>query len=847
MEKHLQKPDPMQAVYAAGKPIRRGKKSFLLAVGITAGSLLALSLGAGIWAYRQLSASLPQMAGSQVLPGLSDDVRIERDHWGVPRIRGKSRTDCARATGFLHAQERFFQMDLLRRRAAGELSALFGSRAVEMDKSARLFRFRSLAERIVRELPETERRVLEAYTGGVNDGLSALKSPPFEYLVLRIDPVFWRSEDSVLVLASMFFTLQSGNLSRESRIGLLRDTLPPALVAFLLSPAREWEAPLLGELSAPPVVPGPDVMDLRKMPPAPGPAASILTGRQEMASSAVNALPFPFPDILFPANHEEASLRGSNNWALSGAHTASGVPLVANDMHLGIAVPNTWYRASIEWRTAEKSHRVSGVTLPGTPILVAGSNGMVAWAFTNATGDFGDLVLLDADPADPQRYRTPDGSLPFIRHRERIEVKGGTEEILEVKETIWGPVYDTDQGGRARAACWVPARPGGMNIGLIGFESAATLEQLLERAHGAGIPAQNLTAGDRSGRIAWTIAGRIPKRTGLDGQQPLSWADGSRRWDGWLEEARYPRVVDPPSGRLWTANNRLVDGEMLRILGDGGYDLGARARQIRDGLMSLEKAAPADMLTIQLDDRVIFLERWRDLALRVLSPEACSSSPSRREFRRLAEQSWSGRASVESVGYRLIRVFRQEAAGLALEPLLKLAFQGDARRRTLALQGISSAEGPLWALVSEQPLHLLDSRFARWDNLLLAAVDQACSALTAEGRALAERTWGEANTLRMMHPLGNAIPWIGHRLHIPPLPLPGDSHMPRVQSAGSGASERFAVSPGHEEEGYFHMPGGQSGHPLSPHYADGHGSWARGEPNPFLPGPPENVLVLTPR
>ncbi len=810
---------------------RRGRLRRALAV--TAGVAVVAVLGAGGWIRYELAGSLPRLDGRYALTGLTGPITVDRDLDGVPTIRGRSRIDVARATGFVHAQERFFQMDLSRRQAAGELSALIGPQTLDADRAARLHRMRAHAADAVAAASPGERALLEAYVAGVNAGLRALRTLPFEYLLLRVAPAPWTAEDSVLVLASMFFSLQESTAARESRVALTEDLLPPPLASFLLAPAGDWEAPIAGGLSPRVPVPGADVINLR---------SAAAGARAPAVRPAGSGSP-----LAWLAGFDD-EIRGSNNWALSGAHTANGAALVADDMHLRIAVPNTWFRASFEWVDAAGAHRVTGVTLPGVPSVVVGSNGALAWGFTNATGDFSDLVLIDPDPRSPDRYLTPDGSQEYVRHRETLAVRGGTSAALDVRETIWGPIVDTDHRGRQRAVCWVPARPGGMNLRLFALETASTIDGVFAIAHDAGIPAQNLVVGDRNGRIAWTIAGRIPRRVeGFDGRVPASWSDGTRGWAGWLASDAYPRVVDPPSGRLWTANNRLVDGDMLRTIGDGGFDLGARARQIREDLQPLERATPADMLRVHLDDRAVFLTRWRDLALRTLTPAAVAGHAARREFRRLIDTTWTGRASVESAAYRLVRAFRLEAATLALRPLLAPALSADRRPATTVTAWVRTIEAPVWTLVSEQPPHLLDPAYASWSDVLLAAIDRTCEVLTVDGGRLADRTWGEANTARIGHPLAAAIPMAGTWLNMPGDPLPGDSNMPRVQSPSGGASERLAVSPGHEADGYFHMPGGQSGHPLSPYYRRGHAAWVAGTPTPFLPGPAASTLILEPR
>jgi penicillin amidase len=807
---------------------------------VVGGTVAAVALaGGGSLGYfhARMRASLPLLRGERPLAGLGAAVRIERDAHGVPVVRGKSRLDVARATGFLHAQERFFQMDLLRRSPAGELAALIGKAALELDRDARGLRLRQVARRALSHLRADERDLLAAYGDGVNAGLKALGAPPFEYLALRASPRPWRPEDSLLCTLAMYRDLQGRQPWQDSVRGLLREALAPELAAFVAPVGTEWDAPVEGAPIPLAPLPGPEVVDLRRAKPA---------------AAAAAAGPAPRPDALAlalglrtDAADEPDFARGSNNWAVAGSHSAHGGALLADDMHLGISVPNTWYRVSLVFPGADGERRVTGVSLPGAGVVVAGSNGQVAWGFTNSEGDWADLVLLEPDPKNPDAYRTPEGPRLLERATETIEVKGDEPETLAVESTIWGPVVDRDDQGRRRALAWVALREGGLNAALFRMEAVSSLDEAQALAPEAGIPHQNFVVADAQGRIGWTIIGRIPRRIGMDGSVPVSWADGTKGWAGWLDPAEHPRVADPPSGRIWTANARVVSGDKLAKVGVGGYDLGARQGQIRDALLATAKASEADMLRIQLDDRALLLARWQRLLLETLTPEAVAQDPRRGEARRLVD-AWGARASVDSVGYRLVRAFRDKVLGRTLDLLLAPARARDPKRFRPGAAPNSRWEGPVWALVTERPQHLLDPRFASWDALLLDAFDAVIAELTEGGRALAGRTWGERNTSLVRHPLARAVPALSRFLDMPRLPLPGDNHMPRFQSPSAGASERFAVSPGREERGYFHMPCGQSGHPLSPHYADGHDAWAKGEPTPFLPGPAVHVLTLVP-
>ncbi len=794
-----------------GTPARRGWRL----AGSALAALVLLVAAAAVWAWSQLSASLPQLDGSVPQAGLSAAVTVERDALGVVTVRGGGRPDVARGLGFVHAQDRFFQLDLARRQAAGELAELVGPAALPADRQARLHRFRDRARRALAAMNGGDRGILEAYVEGVNAGLAALRAKPWEYLLLAAEPEPWRLEDTVLVVHSMYFQLNDELARRESARGLIHDLLGGEMFAFLAPLGDPWDSPIFGEPYPPPPLPA---------------AAPASHSSPDEAAVALRRPPAQPP------------ITGSNNWAVAGTRTTHGGAIVANDMHLPIRVPHVWYRASLVYPAPDGGTvRITGVTLPGTPAVVVGSNGSVAWGFTNTWGDWEDLVELEPDPADPDgAYLTPDGPRRFERHQETLRVKGGDDEPLEVLETIWGPVVDTDHRGRRRALRWIAHDPRAVNLDLMRLETAAGVEQAVAAANQVGAPPQNFVVADRDGRIAWTVMGPIPRRFGHDGRRPSSWAAGDRGWDGYLEPADYPRVVDPPSGRLWTANGRAVSGEMERLIGLGSYVQGARGGQIRDRLAALERASEADMLAIQLDDEALFLARWRELLLSVLGD--APSDPRRAELRRQVE-GWGGHASVDSVGYRMVRAFRSLLAQRVFERLTAACKAADPGFDYLALQ---LWEGPLWRLVEERPAALADPELG-WEAEIDAAVDDLLGYfLTGGSTSLAGRTWGDRNTARVEHPFSRLLPFARQMLDMPATPLPGDSHMPRYQSPTEGASQRMAVSPGREAEGYLHMPVGQSGHPLSPHYGDMHRAWETGEPTPFLPGPAVHTLVLEP-
>ena len=772
-------------------------------------------------AYLCLRGSLPKLEGRLSVSGVSAPVTVTRDARGVPTIEARNRADLAWATGFLHAQDRFFEMDLSRRLAAGELAELVGPVALEQDRKARLFRFRSLAREVIAQANPQQRALLEAYTRGVNAGLAGLRARPWEYWLLGQPPAPWRTEDAILVSYAMWWDLQANDLRRsilrrevDARLGGPTCAGGWKCALQFLYPARtEWDAP---DVSAPEPPPSPA--------PVPGPSAL------DVRSAG-----------LAPPQHSgagEAPVLGSNNWAVAGRLTSSGAALIANDMHLTQRVPAIWYHARL---TIPGVLDLSGVTLPGTPLLVAGSNGHIAWGFTNSYGDWVDVQRVECSAVDEHGMRTPQGVVALTVQREQIQVHGAAAQVELVRSGPAGLLLRVDESAHACwFGTWLALVPAATNLNLIGLEQATTVAQALDLAPQIGIPGQNAVLGDREGHIGWTIFARIPRDAGAQrAAAPL----------GWTGVADHPRILDPPLGRLWSANARVAsDPRQLELIGGdlaslgAEYDLGARAGQIRDDLMALSgDIKPADMLHIQLDDRALFLARWRGLLLGLLDEKSLQARAGRAEFRRLIAQ-WEPRASVDSVGYRLVRAYHEHVQQAVWDSILQ-ALQIRIDRESWPP---AQFEGPLWRLVTQKPLHLLAQPYASWDEFLLEEVDATLADLAARCPQLARCTWGARNVVRIRHPLSGALPGLARFLDMPVLQLPGDHDMPRVQEGEVGASERFAVSPGHEAEGYFELPGGQSGHPLSPYYRSGFLGWARGEAPPFLPGPARHTLTLVP-
>jgi len=778
-------------------------------------ALLALALLAVAAAWFAVRASIAHDDGRRELAGLAAEVSVSRDALGVLTIEAADARDAARALGYAAAQERYFEMDLLRRSAAGELAELFGKAALTIDRERRLHRFRARSRAALDgDLDPAMRARLAAYVEGVNAGLSDLAVRPWPYLLLREAPAPWREEDSLLVGYAMFFDLQGRAPARELSLARLRRELPPAYAAFLLAAGSEWDAPIIGGPLPLPPVPGPSVIDLRKLDPK-------LFGRDvEIAADLV---------------------AGSNSWAVAGGLTAHGGALVANDMHLGLRVPNLWLRARLRFGSGEQAVDVSGVTLPGLPGVVVGANGHIAWSFTNSYVDSFDWVVVQFTDEEKRRYSSPGGEREIVRVEETIRVRGGAAETLDLRETVYGPIAHDDAVFGALAASWTAHHRRALNLELLRLESVRTVPGALALAGRIGMPAQNFIVGDSRGAVGWSITGLVPRRAGFDPRLPSDWSQPGVGWQGWAAPEELPQVLAPAGLRLWSANARMVDGEALALLGDGGYALGARAAQIRDGLKARERFAERDMLAIQLDDRALFLARWHALLRTVLAREGGDARLA--ELERATER-WQGRASIDSADYRLVRAFREQVHKRVVDGL---AAPMRAIDPDYKMPRLPQSEAVIWELLHRRPLHLLPPIYADWNDLLQAAALAVVKDLGNADGGLAARTWGEQMQTAIRHPLSRAVPWLAPLLDMPRQPLPGDTAMPRVQGREFGASMRMSVAPGREADGILHMPGGQSGNFLSPYYGAGHDDWAAGRATPFLPGKAQRTLLLTPR
>ncbi|MCR9220717.1 MAG: penicillin acylase family protein [Alphaproteobacteria bacterium] len=750
-------------------------------------ALLLLAGGGGL--YLWLLQSLPQTDGERALPGLGAEVEVLRDPHGIPTIRAETMADAYRALGFLHAQERLWQMELSRRIIRGRLSEIAGAATVRMDRFMLAIDVAGVTERQYAALSPETRAALDAYAAGVNAHLDDPGGPlPPEFLLTGIDPAPWTPTDSLLWGKLMSLQL-SGDWRNELLKSKLLQRLPPERVAHLIPSYSESPATLT--------------------------AAEVAAAGD--APARVARLPEP-PPLL-------ASESASNAWALTGARTESGAPILANDPHLRLGLPNVWYMARIE--TPELT--LAGATAPGVPFHVIGHNGTAAWGLTTTHADTMDLVALAADPAAPEtRYLTADGPLAYETETVEIALRGGAVETFERKRTIFGPVLPDQETAVAlqwSALADVDRTPDA----LWRLNRARTVEAFRAAAQQFDAPVQNIFWANEAGRIALAVAGRHPLRAGgRTGALPRVSTAPDAPWEGVTRPEDIPFVTDPPGGLLANANNRIVTEALspYRIAGD--WEPPQRYHRVRE-LLDAEPGVPHTLArseAIQMDVGSVFAREATPLLLRA-EPE---TELAREALARLAQ--WDFRMERDAAAPAIFSAAADELARALAEDDLGPLFE-DWWRADPGFLSAAMTDHPDWCDDLRTPVEE-DCRWAA-----TTAVERAAARLAERlGDDVDAWRWGDLHVARLGHSPLTFIPvvrWIVDR----PIETPGGDHTPnRGQTRGAGSADSFAHAHGASmrvvydlgdlDDSRFTVAGGQSGHPLSSQYADRLVDWRDG-------------------
>ncbi len=751
--------------------------ALLLGVAVVA----AVAIGGLLW------ASLPPSRQTVAIPGLSGPVDISLDQDGVPRIHAGSALDGAAALGFLHARDRLFQMDLMRRNASGRLSEIAGPVTLRLDRTMRVLGLRRRAEADLAVLPDETRALLDAYARGVNAWIGAsgrFSAPEF---ILFGAPAPWTPIDSLLWGKTMGLWLSSNWRTKISRLSMV-GKLDPRIVEEL------WP---------------PDPAD-RGSQAAWAPDARMVRAAGHLAAN----LP------AFPENFTLPG-RASNEWAVDGAHSATGAPLLAGDPHLAFGKPGIWYLARIE--TADGI--LAGATAPGVPFLVIGHNGHIAWTFTTTGADVQDVFV--EIPTPDGGYLTPDGPRPFTVHEERIKIRGQPDAVLRVRETRHGPVVSDLDGPAEPDQPILAVAMGNLAPGDIAASGLAALNRasdIAEAARAAGMitsPAQNLLVADRE-QIALFVTGRIPVRRNPDGRFPVPGADGTHDWIGLASGAQLPRILAPPSGRLVNANERIAPPRFPVFLGQDWFG-DWRARRIHQMLDATDRHSVEGFTRMQVDAHSLYASEILPALLTALpAPGALPPGPP---------------PNLAAQALALLQTWDRTMAMDLPQPLIFNQWLDQFYLRVLAHAGIPrAAAGPQ----AETVAFVLSPAGAHWcggdcsrlvREALVAAMDELRQLHGADPAAW---RWGDTHAAVFAHPILRAIPLLGW-LTTTRIAVPGDDSTVGRQGGRSpsfdsvhGAAYRGVYDLADLDRSKFVIAPGQSGHPLSRHAGDFISRWRDG-------------------
>lgn len=746
---------------------------------------------AGGWFYYAATASLPQLDGTVSVAGLNSSVTVIRDTQGVPHITATSLEDLFFAQGYVTAQDRLWQMDMWRRYAAGELSELLGADFLDHDREQRILQIRDAAQAAAAAIPAHERSYLEAYTRGVNALMEARGHLPIEFRVLRYEPRPWTIEDSLLVGANMSKMLNYYQVNTEIGREKVLNKIGAELTADLYPDSSPNDRP-----------PG----SLPHVPPAA--AAAQLMPREMEPGFALG--------VSNPAKDEAELAPGSNNWVVSGAHTVTGKPLLANDMHLPHQIPNIWYEAHL----TAGDYDVAGVTLPGVPFVIVGHNRRIAWGFTNLGPDVTDLFIENFNLRG--EYQTPQGWKEPERRREVIKVKGQPDVTLEAVVTRHGPIVSELVPGETRklALQWTLYEPSALDIPFFAVNSAQNWDEFRAAFARFGSPAQNVVYADVDGHIGYQATGRIPMRASGDGTVPVPGHDDSHAWTGYVPFDDLPRVFDPPSGLIATANGRIVpDG--YKYLLTRQWASPHRTARIYQVLESGRKFSAGDMLALQTDVQSDF-----DLWCARRFAEAVERSPQASEgARKVAAilRAWDGRISSDSPAAVLVTRVRRAVVEKLYRPKLGDAY--DSYRWFMSSVALEK-------ILREQPKRWLPIGYRDFDELIVVAVEMPSKAPRPTDYPASLR-WGDELPVQVQHPIFGRVPLLRRWTGTGPLPQSGNGYTVKQVGKTFGPSQRFTADVSNFDASTMNILSGQSGQIFSPHYMDQWNAWYEGRTFPL--------------
>jgi penicillin amidase len=732
-------------------------------------------------------------------------VEVVRDRWGIPHIYAQNEHDLFFAQGFVHAQDRLWQMEMNRRASSGRLSEIFGERTLGTDRFLRTFGLRRAAEEEWRISSPDTRAALEAYAAGVNAFLAqAGGNLPVEFLVLGFRPEPWVPIDSLVFGKLMAYDL-GGNWHSEILRAMLIARFGPRIAGRLV-PIHLEDSPIIV------------------------PEAVSYDG---------------FRDVRLAEGVERDFGVGSNNWVVSGRRTDTGRPYLASDPHLRIGFPSIWYQMRLEGGR----YRVTGFTFAGVPGVIIGHNDRIAWGMTNANPDVQDLFIERLHPDDPSRYLFRGQWLPVTEVVEEIRVKGRARpERLVVRLTRHGPlINDVVPGLREFVAFrWTALLPSTVAEGVLRYNRARNWQEFREALRHFHVPAQNFVYADIDGNIGYQLPGLIPIRARGDGTVPVPGWTGEYEWTGWIPFDELPTVFNPPRGWIATANNRIAPDGYRHLLGTEWAE-GFRALRITEVLQARERHSMADMQRLQVDNLSL-------PALRIAP--VLAALPTQDDSVRAAQQDlreWDGVVSADSRAAAIYHAFFARAVERVFQPVLGQEVWDRYARRPSA---VISAFLLLW----NRPADAWWGPGGR-DRTAEEVLRQAIRDLEARlGTDRTRWTWGALHQARFNHTLSE-VPVLGRLLSLPPMPSPGDAwtvnqaaySLLRPFDQTTVASMRMILDVGEWDQSVAIHTTGQSGVPFHRHRGNLAPLWLRGEYIPMrwtaegIRAQAEGTLTIQPR
>ena len=803
-------------------------------------ALLLLFAGLAAYAYYVAQAALPKLDGALQTRGLTAPVTVTRDSHGVPTIDASTLADLFFAQGFVTAQDRMWQMDIMRRYGSGQLSEILGPGTLQVDREQRILGLRAAARKSLDMATARDRIFFEAYTRGVNAYLEQhARNLPIEFRILGYAPKTWTPEDSLVIANVMVKDLNYhyffDALAREKILA----KLGPELTADLYI-NRSWH-------DRPPTVMREDINQPDDN--------SNNSDEDDDEDSPDNSVTERIPPGGRAQPPEEIPVNGSNDWVISGAHTVTGKPLLSNDMHLGHQMPNLWYEAHLR----SGAFDVAGVTLPGMPFVIVGHNQRVAWGFTNVGPTVTDVYIENFNAQGA--YQTPTGWIQPEHRLEVIHVKGKPDVTLDVKLTRHGPIITELVPGETRPLALRWTLYDGLRIPFFDVNAAQNWEQFTKAFSQLDAPGQNVVYADVEGNIGYHATGKVPIRAQGDGSLPVSGADDAHEWTSYIPFDKLPSIYNPPSGIIATANGRITPDKYPNSI-SMEWEAPWRTARIYHVLESGRQFSAADMLTLQND---VQSEATLFAAERFVYAVDHAAKPSARA-RQAADlmRSWDGRMLASSAAPTIAENATLQLRKLLLEPKLGAAPpepKNDAdselyhyrESATLSWKTYSWEMRSVWLenVLLHRPQRWLPEKCANYDELLSAAVEAAVNDPQAP-KDLSTWRWGEFNAVSIQHPILGKIPILSHWTGPGVREQSGSGYTVKAVTRTHGPSERFTANLADLDQSTLNLVTGEAGNFLSPYYMDQWKAWYEGTTFPFpfsakaVEGAKAHRLVLEP-